>query len=166
MDGTLLYREGYFEATFKGKKNKWQSISGIQYQLYNQDLYEQKPGVPNVQSIVPFSEFIYRISQTHSFRIEAQYMKTQQDYGSWAFALFEYNISPGWSLSVSDMVNTVPKKSNHIKHYPTLFVAYNTDAHRFTFAYVKQVEGVVCTGGVCRYEPAFSGIRFNVTSSF
>lgn len=166
LEGDLLYREGYVEAAFKGKKSKWKSISGLQYQVYNQDLYEQKPGVPNVQTIVPFSEFIYRISRKHSFRVEGQYMHTEQDLGSWAFGLFEYNISPGWSFSVSDMVNVKPKKSSKVKHYPTLFVGYNTGPHRFTLAYVKQVEGVVCTGGVCRFEPAFSGVRFTANSSF
>jgi hypothetical protein len=166
LNGTLLYREGYLDATFKGKKNKWQSISGLQIQQYNQDLYEQKPGVPMVQTFVPFTEFIYRISRKHSFRAELQYMETHQDYGSWGFALFEYNISPGWSFSVSDMINTVPKKTDKVKHYPVIFVGYNTGPHRFTMAYVKQVEGVVCTGGVCRFEPAFSGVRFTATSSF
>jgi hypothetical protein len=166
LGGRLLYREGYFEAAFKGKKSKWKSISGLQIQQYNQEIYEEKPGVPMVQTFVPFSEFIYRISRKHSFRIEAQYMQTDEDYGSWGFLLFEYNISPGWSFSVSDMINTVPKKTDEIKHYPTLFVGYNTGPHRFTLAYVKQVEGVVCTGGVCRFEPAFSGVRFTATSSF
>jgi hypothetical protein len=166
LNGELLYREGYLEASFKGKKSKWKSISGVQIQQYNQDLYEQKPGVPLVQTFVPFTEFIYRISRKHSFRVEAQYMQTDEDLGSWAFGLFEYNISPGWSFTVSDMVNTVPKKSSKIKHYPTLFVGYNTGPHRFTLAYVKQVEGVVCTGGVCRFEPAFSGVRFTGTTSF
>jgi hypothetical protein len=166
LDGETLYREGQIEAMFKGKRSKWKSTSGIQYQEYNQDLYEQKPGVPNVQSIVPFTEFIYRINRKNSFRVEAQYMFTEQDFGSWAFLLLEYNISPGWSFSVSDMYNSVPTKGREQKHFPTVFVGYNTGPHRFTLAYVKQVEGVVCTGGVCRFEPAFSGVRFSATSSF
>lgn len=166
LDGETLYREFFIDATFKGKRSKWRSTSGLQLQEYNQELYEIKPGVANVQTIVPFTEFIYKINRTNSFRIEAQYMVTEQDFGSWAFALFEYNISPGWSFSVSDMVNTISTKTDDIVHYPTFFVGYNTGPHRFTAAYVKQVEGVVCTGGVCRFEPAFSGVRVTATSSF
>ncbi|MBX9448900.1 MAG: hypothetical protein KL787_03955 [Taibaiella sp.] len=45
-------------------------------------------------------------------------------------------------------------------------MAYSKNAHRFSLAYVKQVEGINCTGGVCRYEPAFSGLRLGITSSF
>jgi hypothetical protein len=166
LSGDLLYREAYLEATFKGKRSKWQSTSGLQLQQYNQELYEIKPNAPLVETIVPFTEFIYRINRKHSFRIEAQYMDTDEDLGSWGFALFEYNISPSWSFSVSDMVNTAPTKTDDIVHYPTFFVAYNTGPHRFTGAYVKQVQGVVCTGGVCRFEPAFSGFRLTATSSF
>ena len=35
-----------------------------------------------------------------------------------------------------------------------------------TLAYIKQVEGVNCSGGVCRLEPAFSGVRFTLTTNF
>jgi hypothetical protein len=52
------------------------------------------------------------------------------------------------------------------RHYPNVFVAYTQNAHRFTAQYVKQVAGINCTGGVCRYEPAFSGFKIGVTSSF
>jgi hypothetical protein len=36
----------------------------------------------------------------------------------------------------------------------------------FGVSYVKQVEGIVCTGGVCRYEPAFNGVRLNLQARF
>ena len=37
---------------------------------------------------------------------------------------------------------------------------------RFTAGYIRQVEGVNCTGGVCRVEPAFSGVRLTLTTNF
>ena len=37
---------------------------------------------------------------------------------------------------------------------------------RFTGGYIKQVEGVVCTGGVCRYEFVFSGVKLSINSTF
>ncbi|MFN9380586.1 MAG: DUF6029 family protein, partial [Bacteroidota bacterium] len=36
----------------------------------------------------------------------------------------------------------------------------------FSLSYIKQVEGVICTGGICRLEPAFSGVRLSLNSSF
>jgi hypothetical protein len=64
------------------------------------------------------------------------------------------------------MYNSAPKKTAKALHYPTLAAAYSQGANRFSLAYVKQVEGVVCTGGICRLEPAFSGFRFTVNSAF
>jgi hypothetical protein len=93
-------------------------------------------------------------------------MATQQDYGSWWNGLVELTIAPKWSFSVSDMWNLQPKKTSKALHYPSVSVAYSQDANRISVAYVKQVEGVVCTGGICRVEPAFSGVRVGVTSTF
>ncbi|HEY1045054.1 MAG TPA: DUF6029 family protein [Bacteroidia bacterium] len=33
-------------------------------------------------------------------------------------------------------------------------------------SYIKQVQGVNCTGGICRVEPAFSGVRLSLSTSF
>ena len=69
------------------------------------------------------------------------------------------------------MVNVDPrnagiKKGTDPQHYPYIFAAFTQGPNRFTLAYVKQTEGINCTGGVCRYEPAFSGVRMGITSSF
>ena len=70
------------------------------------------------------------------------------------------------------MVNTAPQRQTNqlipkqILHYPSFFVKYNVGTTSFTAAYVKQVEGVNCTGGICRLEPAFSGLRFTLSTQF
>ena len=93
-------------------------------------------------------------------------MATQQDYGTWLYGSAELNIAPKWSFSVSDMWNIQPKKTKEALHYPSVSVAFSQGPNRLSLAYVKQVEGVVCTGGICRVEPAFSGVKLGVTSSF
>ena len=98
-------------------------------------------------------------------------MHTKQDYGSWIFGLIEFNIAPKWSFALSDMY-TLDLNPNNVSglteptHYYNVFIAHSKGPHRFTAAYVKQVDGINCTGGVCRYEPAFSGVKFTVTSTF
>jgi hypothetical protein len=42
----------------------------------------------------------------------------------------------------------------------------NFGRNRITLGYVRQVEGINCTGGVCRLEPAFNGVKATLTSSF
>ncbi|MCH2044081.1 MAG: DUF6029 family protein [Saprospiraceae bacterium] len=165
LDENLLYREFYFETTYKFKR-KWKLIAGFQFQQYNQEIYEIKPGVPIVTTYIPFTEFSYRFDKKKSLRIEAQYMSTEQDFGSWLWFLAEFNIAPRWSFTLSDMINVVPKKYSRVEHFYTAGVTYKKGSTRFMLSYIKQVEGIVCTGGICRYEPAFNGVRFDVNSRF
>jgi hypothetical protein len=51
-------------------------------------------------------------------------------------------------------------------HYWNVFGAFTFKSTRFTGGYIKQVEGVNCTGGVCRVEPAFSGVRLTLMTNF
>jgi hypothetical protein len=170
LGDTLLYREAYAEVEYRGL-GKLLINGGIQYIQYNQALYQVKPGVPNVEAITPFLELTYRIDDKHSLRGQFEYMSTEQDYGSWAFALLEFNIAPKWSFAASDMytVDLNPHNPSGLKepqHYYNFFIAHTKGPHRFTAAYVKQVDGINCTGGVCRYEPAFSGVKLTMTSTF
>ncbi len=167
---TTLYREAYAEVNYRGVKN-WQFQLGVQYLKYNQALYQVKPNVPLVEALTPFLEVVYKIDPKKSIRTEWEYMHTEQDYGSWLFGLIEFNIAPKWSFAVSDMytVDLNPHNLSGLKepqHYYNIFMAHTQGPHRFTLQYVRQVDGINCTGGVCRYEPAFSGVKFSVTSSF
>jgi hypothetical protein len=116
----------------------------------------------------PFAEWTHRFSEKRSIRIEGQYQSTKQDYGSWAFGLIEFNIAPRWSFALSDMYNVKQNPDNlHPQaHYYNCFTSFTEHSTRLTLAYVKQVDGVVCTGGVCRYEPAFSGLKFTLNTTF
>lgn len=170
LGGQKLYREIFGEAEYRGF-DKWRFVAGAQYLNYNQEIYQVRPGVPMVEAITPFAEATYRFTSTKSIRLEVEYMDTKQDYGSWAFALLEYNIAPKLSFSVSDMYITQLNPANisgftKSPHYYNAFMAYTAGPHRFTLSYVKQPDGINCTGGVCRYEPAFSGVRLGVTTSW
>lgn len=176
LNDELLYNEIYTSFTYK-KKRKWQLTGGIQYQEYNQAIYEEKPGKDNVVTIVPYADFLYKISRKKAIRFEAQYMNAEEDYGSWLFGLVEFTVAPHWTFTVSDMYNIdpnpkkeeIPFDSNGEKrkiHYPRVDVFYTYHSNRFSLSYVKQVEGIVCTGGICRLEPAFSGVKLSVNSTF
>jgi len=159
-----LFREAYFEYYRKFSKSLNSTI-GIQSVYYDKLTYENKLEDP-VQTITPFTEIVYKIDKKKSMRTELQYLFTHQDHGDFLFALAEFNIAPNYSFSVSDMINTKPKKLDEVKHYYSFAAFYSLNQTRFGLAFVKQVEGVVCTGGVCRVEPAFSGFKFSVSTSF
>lgn len=170
LDNSLLYRELFTEVMYKYQR-KWQVTSGIQLVSYNQEVFEQKPEVPLVNTFVPYVDFLYKFTPKKALRAEFQYMRTQQDFGSWLFGLAEYSIAPSWIFELSGMYNVDPKKPDARgiiakTLYPTFGAVFIQDSNRFTLRYVKQVEGVVCSGGICRLEPAFSGVRFSMTSNF
>jgi len=177
LDGLLLYREVHLIGKYKKRKTPWAVTGGLQFQQYNQEVFEVKPNVPLVRSITPYTEIVYKFDRKRSLRMELQYLNTEQDYGQWAFALIEYSIAPKWSFSIADMVTLDPKKfyeksnitiddTSRPAHFYTIYVSYAEKANKFSLAYVRQPDGINCTGGVCRYEPAFSGVRMTVNSSF
>lgn len=180
-----LYREVYVDATIKDAKNKWKLIAGLQTQKYNQRIYEEKRDIDYtyVQTVMPFADFLYKFNKKTALRTELQYMKTDQDFGSWAFGLLEMTYTSKWAVTVSNMMTLSPEKYNHkvwsdqeiidnnidankLLHFFTAEVVYNIKSNRFSFGRVRQVEGIVCTGGICRYEPAFNGYRLTVRSRF
>ena len=166
LDNRQLFREIYADLEVRIKSD-WKLLVGGQTVQYNQDFYENKPGVPTVRTFTPFVEFLYKLDKRKSIRIEAQHMSNEGDFGSWMYGLIEFNMAPSFSISVADMYNYDPtEKSPGQIHYYTLFSSYTNKANRFYASYSRQVEGIICTGGVCRFEPAFNGVKIGVTSSF
>ncbi|HTN46169.1 MAG TPA: DUF6029 family protein [Flavipsychrobacter sp.] len=169
LEEVKLYREAYAEFNYRGLE-KWIFMLGAQYLEYNQKLYQVKD-VPLFTAFTPFVEATYKFNDKTSIRTEWEYMFAENDFGSWIFGLVELNIAPKWSIAVSDMYITKlnvhnPSGLKDPAHYYNIFGAYTKGPHRFTVSYVKQVDGINCTGGVCRYEPAFSGFKLGITSSF
>jgi hypothetical protein len=181
LENQLLYRDLDLEFNYKPNR-QLNLLWGIQSQRYNQEIYEEKPGVPIVETLIPYTEVLYKFDRKKSLRFEFQYMNIGedksagelQDYGQWLFGLAEYSIAPHWTFTVSDMYNFIPGKNSPEDpdgeklgiHYPRLDVFYNIKSTRYSLSYIKQVEGVVCTGGICRLEPAFNGFRFSALATF
>lgn len=168
-----------FFAEYEYKKGKkFNGSIGVQFVRFNQELYIRESRdingdyVPFVNSYNVFVEGLYRISKKSSLRAEIQYQHCKNDFGQWIFGLLEYTLAPNFTISISDMwnfksnpVNKEPIKQNP-RHYYSVFASYDFKQHRITAAYVRQVSGIVCTGGVCRFEPAFNGPRLTLNTSF
>lgn len=170
LDGTELYREITPEFTWK-QKRKWQFIGGLQILKYNIAIYQGKGDY--VDALTPYAEFLYKFSPRKSIRVEAQYLATEDEFGSWVNGLVEVGMAPHWIFYASDMYKLKHKKevdANKSKydgtHFPSLGVVYSYKSNRVSLAYVKQVEGINCAGGICRLEPAFNGIKLTLNSSF
>lgn len=163
-----LFREIYADMEWRVSK-KLYFLQGFQFLIYNREFYEGPAGYPTaVYAYSPFFEMSYKLDRKKSLRFEFQYQNAEQDFGQWLYALIEFNIAPKFSISVSDMWNFKPgpNASSIEQHYYSIYASYTEKQHRFFFSYVKQVEGIVCTGGICRLEPAFNGFRTGINTSF
>lgn len=172
QDTARYFREHYIDVSHKFNK-KFKAMLGFQYINYNQQLFEQKTKeYEYVTAKTYFGEITYKLTPTRSLRVEAQYLETKQDLGSFINGTVELNIAPHYSFSVGDMVNVdrvvrnTQASSSDLVHYWNVFGSYTYKTTRMTAGFIKQVEGVNCTGGVCRVEPAFSGVRVTLQTNF
>lgn len=176
---SLFYREYFADVEIKKRKAPWKLHTGFQILDYNIAVYQQKGSYIN--SLTPFVEFIYKLNKKTSLRFETEYMLTQrntrfsegfdaklykQDRNDWWSGLLELTISPHWSFALNDMYNINPENIDEKQHFYGAFVGYTAKTNRLGIFYGKRVDGIICSGGVCRYEPAFSGVQFQLSSSF
>lgn len=171
-----LYRE-YFAKGEQRLNRAWKLGAGAQRLLYNQLLYEfqvadEATNSEIVETWTPFIEADWRFKPRQSLHFEAQYLHTEQDQGSFAWGLLEYSLAPQWTFAVGDMINVEPlingteRQEVDIIHYYTASASYTKKQTRLMASFVKQPQGVNCTGGVCRVEPAFSGLRLQMSTNF
>lgn len=114
-------------------------------------------------------DMTYKIDTYNSFRLELQYLYSphkaylpQFNEGDWVAALFEYNFAPNWSFYASDMYNIDETKI----HYYNVGLSYSKGRTRVQLSYGRNREGYICSGGVCRLTPAYTGFNLSLTSSF
>ncbi len=173
LNNQLLFNEKFIQVEHKFNK-KWKGKLGLQRVTYNQAVYEGKDPkkIDNVETLTPFGEITYKINRKNSIRLESQMLNTEQDLGSFYHGIIEWNSSPKYTVAISNMINSNPVRvvnptlADQVLFYPGIFIKYNVKTTSFTAAYVKQVEGINCTGGICRLEPAFSGLRFTLATQF
>ncbi len=88
--------------------------------------------------------------------------------GDWVAGLLEYNLAPRWSIFFQDMYNLDATAANNyekINYYSGGF-SYTKSRTRIQLSYGRNRAGYICSGGVCRYSPAYTGVNLAITSSF
>lgn len=153
LDGNRIYSDYDLQWTRTGERSKW--VAGLMYQEYHQGVYEGKGGQSWVKSTIPYVEYYTTWTKSRSMKTEAQALLTRQDKGSLYFLSAEFAWSAAWSIFGSGMYQ--PRSE---LWYPAAGLFYTSGQGRFGMSFVKQLDGYVCSGGICRYEPAYSGFKF------
>lgn len=107
-------------------------------------------------------DFLYKFTPSFSLRLELQYLTSKEGEKDWMAGLLEASFAPKWSIFVSDMYNNGSTKL----HYYSAGVSYAHSRTRLQLSYGRNREGYVCSGGVCRIQPAYTGANFAMTISF
>ena len=156
--GTLLYRnfnvdvEKRFTSKFKGQF------------LYSLQEYNPTYGMDDemLVSNIFVADLLYKWSDDLSTRLELQYLASKDDSKDWMAALLEVNFAPKWSAWGSDMYNHGDTKT----HYYNVGLSYTKSRTRVSLGYGRYRQGFLCSGGVCRVMPAYTGANFSLITSF
>ena len=124
----------------------------------------------------------YKINKKHSLRFEAQYLASNDYEGDWVAATIEYNFAPKFSFYVSDMWNCEKMQDgaygnyymnvdtyeyeHALLHYYQVGASFTHNSLRAQLSYGRNRAGYVCSGGVCRFQPAYTGVNLALTLSF
>ena len=131
--------------------------------MYAVQTFSPSKGVSRTTTVnnVFVADLLYKFTTRNSMRLEMQYLYSKENTDWWA-ALVEFNLAPRWSFFVSDMYN----HGNEKKHYYSGGVSYTQSRTRIALSYGRNRAGYVCSGGVCRLMPAYTGANISLTTSF
>ena len=108
------------------------------------------------------ADLLYKWTDRISTRLELQYLATDGFQKDWMAGLLELNFAPNWSIFASDMYNHGSTKM----HYYNAGVSYAYKWIRVAAGYGRYRAGFICSGGVCREVPAYTGANLTLTATF
>ena len=108
------------------------------------------------------ADMLYKWTPSLSTRLELQYLASKGYQKDWMAALLEVSFAPHWSVFASDMYNHGDTKL----HYYNAGVSYVFKNIRLAAGYGRYRAGFICSGGVCREIPAYTGANISLTASF
>ena len=123
------------------------------------------------QAHIFVGDVTHKFNRKTSLRFEVQYLLSGDDKsewdgihseGDWVAALVEFSLAPHWSFYMQDMYNIGQSKT----HYYNGGFSYTHNRTRVQLSYGRNRAGYICSGGVCRYSPAYTGVNLVLTSSF
>lgn len=142
---------------------QWKTTVMFSRQEWNTS-HGQGPALPSTTYVsnIFVGDVMYKINKKFSLRMEAQYLLSNDYEGDWVAGLVEFNVAPHWSVFFSDMYNLGTTKTN----YYNGGLSFTHSRTRVQVSYGRNRAGYVCSGGVCRYQPAYTGVNLMLTTSF
>ena len=156
--GNLLFRDMSVDIE-KQWTRKFKSVLLWSYQEYTPSYGASKT---TYLSNIIVADLLYKFTSSLSARMELQYLFTYEDQKDWMAALLEVNFAPHWSVYAADMYNHGMTKV----HYYNGGFSWSKSRTKVALGYGRYKAGYICSGGVCRQIPAYTGANLSVTMMF
>lgn len=114
------------------------------------------------------ADVTYKFTPKFSLRGELQYLYAPHTEGfsdvdgDWVAGLLEASFAPKWSIFVQDMYNHGGSEIN----YYSAGASFTHSFIRIALSYGRNRAGYICSGGVCREMPAYTGGNLAMTLTF
>ena len=105
---------------------------------------------------------VYKFQGKLSLRAQAQYLYSEELTRDWMAALVELSSTTGWSVHVQDMYNHGSTR----EHYYDVGVSWTRGGFKADVSYGHQRAGMICSGGVCRWQPEYTGGLLRLSYTF
>lgn len=155
----LFYQELHLSVEKRMSKTAQLNLMFL-YQENNRRLLDGKEG--QLQRQVFVLETQYRPHRNWNWRGELQYLAASGLDSDWAFYLVECNSKSRWSFGGQHLFTTTGKG----QHYYQVQVGYRHKSAQWRLSYGRHREGYDCSGGVCRYVPAYEGLSCSCWYNF
>ncbi len=155
----FLYRDFTFDVD-KSWNSRLRTVLFVSLQKY-----ANHAGSPEktLSQNVFVGDVTYKFTRKFSMRAEVQYLYTPDGAeGDWVAGLLELNVAPKWSIWGSDMYNHGSSEIN----YWSVGASYTHSFVRLALSWGRNREGFICSGGVCRQMPAYTGGNLQMTLTF
>ena len=157
--GGLLFRDFSFDVERQWTK-EFKMVLMYSMQEYNK--HNESNGLFIGTAHIVVADLLYKWTPKLSSRLELQYLSSKDDQGDWMAGLLEINFAPHWSVFASDMWNHGSTKL----HYYNAGVSWSMGNYRLSAGYGRYKAGFICSGGVCREIPAYTGANLALNISF
>ena len=184
-EGRNVWRDFNFDVERQWNK-KIKTTFLYSYQHWDESInHFDSPEAEYYSSHIFVCDVTYKFNKKHSVRTELQYLAAKDYEGDWVAGTIEYNFAPKFSIYASDMWNCeamgdeprswgtnyyedmeTGEGKNYLLHYYQVGASYTHDSLRVQLSYGRNRAGYVCSGGVCRMQPAYTGTNLAITLSF
>lgn len=154
----LAYREVNVEVE-KRWNRRFKTVAFVSIQENSPSHGQRK--ATNAQNVFVL-DAVYKLGKKLSLRGQAQYLYSQELTRDWVAGMLELSSTTGWSVHVQDMYNHGDTR----EHYYEVGAAWSRRGFQVQLSYGHQRAGLVCSGGVCRWQPEFTGGMLRISYSY